>query len=99
MTLGCVRLAHCGGVVPTAGTIRKLIATLAGEAAILAALGTSWATTTSHYLPLAADQAMLGDRPGDPGTLSPRGRHPPAMLVWVLVAVITAAELFITCDA
>lgn len=50
MTLGCVRLAQCGGVVPsTAGTIASLTATAAGAAAILAALGTSWATTAPHY--------------------------------------------------
>ncbi len=98
MTLGCVRLAQCGGVVPTAGTIASLIATLAGAAAILAALGTPSATTASHYLPLPADQAMLTDRPSDPGTLSPVGGTL-AMPVWVLVSVTTAAELLTTCDA
>jgi len=99
MTLGCVRLAQCGGVVPsTEGSIASLIATAAVAAAILAALGTPWATTASHYLPLAADQAMLADRPSDPGTLSPVGGTL-AMSVWVLVSVTTAAELLTTCDA
>ncbi len=45
-------------------------------AAILAALGTSWATTASHYLPLAAGRAMFAHRPSDLGTLSPEGRAP-----------------------
>ncbi len=67
-------------------------------AAILAALGTSWATIASHYLPLAAGRAMFAHRPSDPGTLSPGGGTL-AMLVWVLVSVITAAELLTTCDA
>ncbi len=82
----------------TAGSIATLVGILLVAPGILAALGTSWATTASHYLPLDAGQAMFADRPGDPGTLSPGGGTL-AMLVWVTVSIVAAAALLTTRDA
>lgn len=82
----------------TAGSIASLVGILLVAPGVLAALGTSWAATASHYLPLAAGQAMFADQPGDPGTLSP-GRGTLVMLAWVLTSLLTATALLTARDA
>ena len=82
----------------TAGSIAALVGILLVAPGILAAFQSSWATTVSHYLPLAAGQAMFADLPGDPGTLSPGGATL-VMLAWVLASTLGAAALVVSRDA
>lgn len=74
----------------TAGGVASLVGILLVAPGILAALGTSWATTASHYLPLSAGQAMFSDHPPAAGELSAGGGLL-TMALWVLGAAVASA--------
>ncbi|MDX6214669.1 MAG: type transport system permease protein [Frankiales bacterium] len=76
----------------TAGAIAALVGLLLVAPGILAALGTSWATTISHYLPLNAGQAMFSNTPATGGDLTPGGGTL-TMLLWVAAGV--AGSVFV----
>ena len=82
----------------TAGGIASLVALLLVAPGILAALGTSWATTASHYLPLSAGLAMFSNTPATGGDLTPVGGLV-AMLLWVAAAIAGAAVTLLRRDA
>ena len=88
-----------GGIVrATAGGIASLVGLLLVAPGILAALGTSWATSVSHYLPLNAGLAMFSDRPAIGGELSPTGGLL-TMLAWVVASIVGAAVVISRRDA
>lgn len=82
----------------TSGGIALLVGVLLVAPGILAALGTSWATTASHYLPLSAGQAMFSDTPAIGGELSPGGGVT-VMVVWVAASVLGAMVVVTRRDA
>lgn len=82
----------------TAGGVASLVGILLVAPGILAALGTSWATTTSHYLPLSAGQAMFSDHAPTAGELSAGGGLL-TMTLWVFGAAIAAAAALVRRDA
>lgn len=82
----------------TAGGIAALVGIVLVLPGILAALNTSWANTTSHYLPLSAGLAMFSDTPAMGGDLGP-GAGTVVMSAWVVASVIAAAVLLTKRDA
>jgi ABC-2 type transport system permease protein len=82
----------------TAGGIAALVGILLVAPGILAALGTSWATTASHYLPLSAGQAMFADHAPLNGDLSVGGGLL-TMVLWVLAAAAAATAVLLRRDA
>jgi ABC-2 type transport system permease protein len=82
----------------TAGAIAALVGILLVAPGILAALGTSWATTASHYVPLSAGQAMFNDVPAIGGNLTPAGGLL-TMVLWVLAGVLGSVFVLKTRDA
>lgn len=89
--LGCL-------VRSTAGGIASLVGLLLVAPGILAALGTSWATSVSHYLPLNAGLAMFSDQPPTNGNLGPTAGLI-TMLAWVAAALAGAAVVITRRDA
>jgi ABC-2 type transport system permease protein len=82
----------------TAGGIASLVGLLLVAPGILAALGTSWATDLSHYLPLNAGQAMFSNMPATGGDLTPSGGLI-VMIAWVVASVVGAAVVLARRDA
>ncbi|GAC1611574.1 MAG: ABC transporter permease subunit [Mycobacteriales bacterium] len=82
----------------TAGGVACLVGILLVAPGVLAALGTSWATTISHYLPLSAGQAMFSDHAAAAGELSAAGGLL-TMALWVLAAAIASAASLTRRDA
>lgn len=82
----------------TSGGIAFLVGVLLVAPGILAALGTSWATTASHYLPLSAGQAMFSDTPAIGGELTPGGGLT-VMVLWVAASVLGAIVVVTRRDA
>lgn len=80
----------------TAGGVASLVGILLVAPGILEALGSSWSSTTAHYLPLEAGQAMFSNTPGQ--TLSPLGGTL-VVLTWAAAAAIGAAITVSTRDA
>lgn len=80
----------------TAGGVAALVGILLVAPGILEALGSSWASTTAHYLPLEAGQAMFSNTPGQ--TLSPLGGTL-VVLAWAAAAAVGAAITISTRDA
>lgn len=82
----------------TAGGIASLVGILLVAPGILAALGTSWATTASHYLPLSAGQAMFADQPPQAGELTVSGGLL-TMTLWVLGTAAAGLAVLVRRDA
>lgn len=82
----------------TAGGIAALVGLLLVAPGILAALGTSWATSISHYLPLSAGQAMFADQAPMTGELTVGGGVL-TMVVWVLGTAVAATVVLLRRDA
>ena len=82
----------------TAGGIASLVGILLVAPGVLAALGTSWAASISHYLPLNAGQAMFNDQPVLGGDLTP-GAGTLVMIAWWVGAALVAGVLVRTRDA
>ena len=82
----------------TAGAIASLVGILLVAPGILAALGTSWATAASHYLPLSAGQAMFSDHAPPAGDLSVAGGLL-TMVLWVLGAAAASVVVLVCRDA
>lgn len=81
----------------TAGGVASLVAIILVAPGILAALGTTWATSASHYLPLNAGLAMFSDVAPHGGELSP-GAGLIVMLAWVAASVMGAAFVLVRRD-
>lgn len=81
----------------TAGGVASLVGLILVAPGILAALGTTWATSWSHYLPLNAGLAMFSDMPAHNGELSP-GAGLVVMLAWVAASVLGAAVVLVKRD-
>lgn len=81
----------------TAGGVASLVGIILVAPGILAALGTSWATSASHYLPLNAGLAMFSDVAPQGGELSP-GLGLVVMLAWVAASVLAAAVVLVKRD-
>lgn len=82
----------------TAGGIATLVGILLVAPGILAALGTSWATTLSHYLPLSAGQAMFSDHPPTSGELTSSAGLL-TMILWPMAAAVAGSLLLLRRDA
>ncbi len=82
----------------TSGGIAFLVGVLLVAPGILAALGTSWATSASHYLPLSAGQAMFANTPAIGGELTPGGGLA-VMVLWVVASVLGAVVVVTRRDA
>jgi ABC-2 type transport system permease protein len=76
----------------TAGGIAALVGLLLVAPGILAAINTSWSTSSAHYLPLNAGLAMFSDSAAKGGDLTPSGGTL-TMITWTLAAVLAAAVM------
>ncbi len=82
----------------TSGGIAFLVGVLLVAPGILAALGTSWATSALHYLPLSAGQAMFSDTLPIGGELTPGGGLA-VVVLWVAAAIFGAMVVVTRRDA